>query len=367
MSFGIPFRCSTSVSANISIPSNDNLCFAGSSCVVAAKKTNSFNFQESCQNCGPGWKHNTIVSHYPNCCQPILFLPIFFGFHTAITVVGVSLLIRKLRQQRQFKRILGKRLCMFMVLEWCRDLCILIEDGMYISGLVFMISNALLGTEILRKSILLIASPTMSLLREKDRSRFQIFWNIILLFVDILIISNGVLLAYYTRVNDQEYNFFIAIYSQVLLFMSISLLVPGICLIQNLIWKLQTIESTLLDMTSASKIGSNLKKLKSFRWVMINGLIGFGCVAEVSFFLYISFGSVPYEFILFFLNHLNFSFPSMLKFLDVQKQEESHFSSNGPLVAVTAVPQVNNVPPHLPDKFIISESAADIDAINILE
>ena len=197
MSFGVPFRCKTNDNNSF-----DNLCFYGGKC--AQIENSSFLF---CDECDPGWEHSTIFGHYKNCCQPVLFLPIFFAIHLVISVIALLSLYFALRTTRDpALRKLGITCVIQVCVEAIRTFCFFIENGTFIAGNLALTVQFILAMDLFVQLNLIFLTATLPLLRSAEKIRIQTFWRYLQFFLAISLVCCGITAAIYSQGNDQEYN-----------------------------------------------------------------------------------------------------------------------------------------------------------------
>ena len=332
--FGIPFKCSRNFQGN-NFQLNDSrtdLCFSDSFCVVE-------NSLQQCSGCAEGWINSNVRGHFPNCATPVLFYPIFFAFHLLTTIIGVFLICRKLVKDVKSSplRYFGFSWVAYMISEALYVFFLFLEQGNFTGTQICLILCCAIGTEALIRYTNLMLFTSMPLLRQTQRSFFNKLWRIYQAIIILLLLSTGISTAVFaakengTLQGAQEYNVFFYSFTQVIFLETFLIAIPAVYLAKRLINELDAIKKNSESSAQQQRLDHLIEKLKFSRFSITWAGFAFTAFIQTEFFLYILYGSVPYEFVFSIFFNCNFSFPGILFLL----RKEDTGSSN---------PEANTVP-----------------------
>lgn len=329
MSFGIPFQCARTHQPVDNV--STDLCLASSICLLHGDG------KQECIRCAPGWIDSNVRGHFPNCGTPEVFYPIFFGVHLATTIIGVFLIVRKLRYEVKSAvlKSFGKSIIVYMLSEALYVFLLFLEQGNFVGTTICLILCCVVGSEALIRYTNLMIHTSMPLLKSQERKCIQRTWRLYQVLIIILLLVLGILTAIYSNGDAEEYNVFFYSYTQIIFLETFCITVPAIYLAHKIIRELMRIKNGS-ESAQQKKLESLIEKLRLSRISFFYAGFAFTLFVQTEFFLYLVLGSVPYEFIFSIFFNVNFSFPGILILLRNEDRFQEQIQDAHPSLTNTA-------------------------------
>ena len=129
--------------------------------------------------CPPQFEHSTSFFHFPDCYQPVLYLPIYVGLHGVISLIAFVSLMRLLSTLTNQPDVY--RLCqytiLYCVLEFARNLTLYLEHGRYRATLLLEFVGTNVGFHFFKLLCTLLLFTGSPMLRSREKLEISQRWN----------------------------------------------------------------------------------------------------------------------------------------------------------------------------------------------
>jgi len=283
--FGLEYRCN--------IRGNDSaLCFNQGTCI------SSLEDGDTCTNCESGFGSDNLAFHLKDCTLPYLFIPIWFGISLAVSLLGISLVLRKARAKSFNSKLRNVSVmwCVCCVTELGVITGMFIQNGLFEISIVMAAINFTLQTRFAVDLIFLVIFATIPQnieQSEKLKTTKKTFHGAQIAASTTFITISIAMLVFCRDANPRQFNAVNLI--QMVFFIVIFVSFGGVAVLKTA--RLIKLLASIENEDNSEVIHTQTGKLKGVKDGVLNYCIASVTALVIIIICFLVLGSFPFQYV----------------------------------------------------------------------